>query len=57
MSRPSSQTTWAQIKDIIKHLDKAEQRSDWGARPLRPNQISYAASDAAVLLRLLARLR
>ena len=33
-------------------LDKAEQCSDWDARPLRDAQVAYAALDAAVLLRL-----
>ena len=34
-------------------LDKQEQRSEWGLRPLRSEQLSYAAMDAVVLLELL----
>jgi hypothetical protein len=33
-------------------LDKAERQSDWGARPLNPRQIAYAALDAAATLLL-----
>ncbi|MEW5853932.1 MAG: HRDC domain-containing protein [Myxococcota bacterium] len=33
-------------------LDKKEQRSDWGRRPLRPEQVSYAVLDVRYLLRL-----
>ena len=33
-------------------LDKLEQKSEWGERPLRPAQLEYAALDAAVLPRL-----
>jgi hypothetical protein len=33
-------------------LDKAQQRSDWGARPLGSAQRAYAAADAAVLVAL-----
>jgi hypothetical protein len=33
-------------------LDKGAQHSDWGARPLRPMQIGYAALDAAATLLL-----
>ncbi len=33
-------------------MDKAEQTSDWRERPLRPEQIAYAALDAEVLVRL-----
>ena len=35
-------------------LDKAEQRSDWGRRPLSPAQRAYAALDAHVLLQIAA---
>lgn len=34
-------------------LDKAQQCSDWGARPLSEDQKRYAAADAACLLELL----
>jgi hypothetical protein len=33
-------------------LDKAAQRSDWSRRPLSPQQLHYAALDAAATLRL-----
>ncbi len=33
-------------------LDKAQQTSDWAARPLSPAQAAYAAADAAVLCAL-----
>ncbi|CAE8581229.1 unnamed protein product, partial [Polarella glacialis] len=33
-------------------LDKTEQTSDWELRPLRPEQLSYAAQDAHVCVRL-----
>jgi ribonuclease D len=33
-------------------LTKAQQRSDWGRRPLRPEQVSYAAADVRFLLSL-----
>lgn len=33
-------------------LDKAQQRSDWEARPLAGAQRAYAAADAAVLVAL-----
>lgn len=34
------------------HLDKAEQRGDWSRRPLRAEQLNYAALDAACTLLL-----
>jgi hypothetical protein len=34
------------------HLDKGERQSDWGARPLDPRQLAYAALDAAATLLL-----
>ena len=34
------------------HLDKAMQVSDWGARPLSPAQVEYAALDARCLLEI-----
>jgi ribonuclease D len=37
-------------------LDKGEQTSDWGRRPLDAEQIRYAALDAEVLLGLFDRL-
>ena len=37
-------------------LDKTEQTSDWGAHELSQEQLEYAARDAAVLVRLYARL-
>jgi hypothetical protein len=37
-------------------IDKAEQCSDWGRRPLTPSQFEYAALDAEVLLALDRRL-
>lgn len=33
-------------------LDKGEQQSDWGVRPLHPRQLGYAALDAAATLLL-----
>lgn len=33
-------------------LDKGERQSDWGARPLNPRQLAYAALDAAATLLL-----
>lgn len=33
-------------------LDKGEQQSDWGVRPLHPKQLGYAALDAAATLLL-----
>lgn len=35
-------------------LDKKEQRSDWDVRPLSPEQMRYAATDAVVLLDIVA---
>jgi ribonuclease D len=37
-------------------LAKGQQRSDWGRRPLRPEQLVYAAADVRFLLRLQASL-
>lgn len=38
-------------------LDKRLQRSDWGHRPLSPDQLDYAARDTHHLLRMAAELR
>ena len=37
---------------LEEELDKSEQCSEWGVRPLRDAQVAYAALDAAVLIRL-----
>jgi ribonuclease D len=39
------------------HVDKGETRSDWLARPLRPEQMHYAANDVIYLPKLAARIR
>ena len=38
-------------------LPKDEQRSDWSLRPLRKNQLTYAAADVAYLIPLAERLK
>lgn len=38
------------------NLPKDEQRSDWSKRPLRPKQLSYAASDVLYLIALTEKL-
>jgi ribonuclease D len=38
------------------NLPKDEQRSDWSLRPLRPKQLSYAASDVLYLIELTEKL-
>lgn len=48
------------LKDVVAReldveMDKAQQTSDWRARPLSPAQRQYAALDAEVLLDLYAR--
>ncbi|MHB1845957.1 MAG: ribonuclease D, partial [Deltaproteobacteria bacterium] len=40
--------------DVV--IEKGEQRSDWGRRPLRPEQLQYAADDVANLIPLHASL-
>jgi hypothetical protein len=40
------------VKHLGLELDKGEQQGDWGARPLHPRQIAYAALDAAATLLL-----
>ena len=44
-------------KELGVRLDKKYQRADWGRRPLKPELLSYAASDTAYLPRLVDRLR
>jgi len=44
-------------KELGVHLDKKFQRADWGRRPLKPELLSYAASDTAYLAALADRLR
>jgi ATP-dependent Lhr-like helicase len=39
-------------REFHAHLDKAEQTSDWTRRPLTEAQVTYAALDAEVVLRL-----
>jgi len=39
-------------RELRTHLDKREQAGDWARRPLTDSQITYAALDAEVLLRL-----
>jgi len=43
-------------KELGVQLDKKFQRADWGRRPLRPELLSYAASDTAYLRELVDRL-
>lgn len=40
------------VKHLGLGLDKGEQQSDWGTRPLHPRQIAYAALDAVATLLL-----
>lgn len=40
--------------NVLPSVRRAVQVSDWGARPLSARQVTYAAMDAAVQLRLLA---
>ncbi len=43
-------------RELGRTLDKTQQKSDWSRRPLRAEQVEYAALDAEVLLALHARL-
>jgi len=43
-------------RDLGVTIGKGEQRSDWGRRPLRPEQLAYAAEDVRYLLPLAAKL-
>ena len=38
-------------------LPKDEQRSDWSKRPLRPNQLTYAAADVLYLISVVEKLK
>lgn len=53
-----STVSLSKLSEIIlgKRLDKSVQCSEWHARPLKPEQIQYAALDAAVLCAILATL-
>jgi hypothetical protein len=42
---------------LCEGISKEEQCSNWSARPLRPEQVVYAALDASACLRLLAAMR
>ncbi len=44
-------------KELDVRLDKRYQRADWGRRPLKAAQLTYAAADTAYLLELTDRLR
>ncbi len=44
-------------KELGIHLDKKFQRADWGRRPLRDDQLAYAAADTAYLGDLVDLLR
>jgi ribonuclease D len=37
-------------------LDKSQQKSKWGRRPLSPRQINYAALDAFILIDIVDQL-
>lgn len=45
------------IRELGCELDKNEQTGDWTVRPLTPNQVTYAALDAEVLLVLYDKFR
>jgi DNA polymerase-1 len=44
-------------RELAEPLDKTEQKGAWAADLLTPTQLTYAARDAAILLRLHARLQ
>jgi DNA polymerase-1 len=44
-------------RELGRQLDKAEQKSDWSHPTLTPEQLAYAAADAAVLVPLAESLR
>ena len=45
------------LKHFSKPLSKYEQMSGWSIRPFRRAQLHYAALDAHILIRLLAKMR
>lgn len=47
----------ALLQELGIEVDKGETRSDWLARPLRPEQLHYAANDVIYLPQLAQRLR
>lgn len=58
-ARRSGERRWSLKAQVEEHLglqlDKSEQRSDWGRRPLLDAQLSYAAMDATCTLLLYER--
>ena len=55
-ARRGGERGWSLKSQAERHLglrlDKGERQSDWGARPLNPRQLAYAALDAAATLLL-----
>ncbi len=47
----------ALLQELGLSIDKGETRSDWLARPLRPEQLQYAATDVLHLLELAATIK
>jgi len=46
------------VEDLLgEKLEKDEQRSDWGRRPLTPKQLAYAFADTRYLLTVAAKLK